>query len=991
MTVRAADRDTVAVIGFAGRFPQADSVSRLWDALLQGRELISHYDRDQLAALGAPETVLGDEQFVGAFGALDDIEYFDAGLFGYSRREAELTDPQQRLLLECASHALDDAGYGGFHGDCAVFASTGVSGYLLRHVLGNDAQWAGADQLQLMLGNEKDHASTRIAYKLDLTGPAMTVQTACSSSLVAVHLATQSVLNGECDLALAGAATVQLPDVPGYRFSKHGIFSPDGHCRPFDASAHGTVPANGVAMVVLKRTDRAIADGDTVHAVIRGSALNNDGARKMGYSAPSHEGQVSVISAALRAADVDPATIGYVEAHGTGTEVGDVIELAALTEAYRRHTDTSGYCRIGSLKGNAGHLDAAAGVSSLIKTVLAVRDGVIPASINCDVPHPGFDWANSPFTVNTETSPWEAATGPRRAAVSGFGMGGTNAHVIVEQAPEQARRQAPHAAATPRLVPVSGHTQEAVEALSGDLAHCLAEGAVDVGDMAYTLAHGRSTRRWRSAVTGSTSEEIAERLRSRRPRLVPKKAALTMLFPGQGQHCAGMAAALYEAFDTFREVFDECTKAAEPLAGPTLRETLLGTADPRTAEAAMASTRFAQPALFIVEYALARQLRSWGLHPRYLIGHSIGEFAAACLAEVMSPQDAVALVCARGRLMDATAPAGMLAVRAPEAACEPLLPPTLTIAAVNGPNAVVVAGADDDLDSFAAKLTRQGITTRRLSVERAFHSRFMDPVLDEFREIARGFPYRRPRLRVISTLTGAPVREYSADYWVRQLRQRVRFADAAAQAVAAQNPVLLEVGPGAALTGAVQSFAADAHPTAVLAMPQRGRQHEAPTALLDAAGVLWESGVDLDLGALSTAPGRRVPLPAYPFSRERYWLDAGPCLPQPSDPEPPRPADAGPKAPVPKAPVPQAPVPQADREDPDVLARVVGIWQRLLGAGDLGPDSDFFELGGDSLTAVRLLAALNRDLGVTLDLADVLEERTIARQTSAIRQRLAQS
>ncbi|RAG85117.1 polyketide synthase type I [Streptacidiphilus pinicola] len=978
MTVRADGHDSVAVIGFAGRFPQADSVPRLWDALLQGRELITHYDRDQLAALGAPEAVLGDEQFVGAFGALDDIESFDADLFGYSRREAELTDPQQRLLLECAWHALDDAGYGGFHGDCAVFASTSVSGYLLRHVLGNAAEWAGADQLQLVLGNEKDHASTRIAYKLDLTGPALTVQTACSSSLVAVHLATQSILNGECDLALAGAATVQLPEVPGYQFSKHGIFSPDGHCRPFDESAHGTVPANGVAMVVLKRTDRAIADGDTVHAVIRGSALNNDGARKMGYSAPSHDGQVAVISAALRAADVDPATIGYVEAHGTGTEVGDVIELAALTEAYRRHTDASGYCKIGSLKGNAGHLDAAAGVSSLIKTVLAVREGVIPASINCDVPHPGFDWANSPFTVNTESSPWEAATGPRRAAVSGFGMGGTNVHVIVEQAPESASRPEPRAAGGPRLVPVSGHTQEAVEALSADLAGRLEEGTVDAGDMAHTLAHGRRTLRWRSAVTGSTSAEIAERLRGSRPRLVPKKAALTMLFPGQGQHYPGMAANLYEAFDTFREVFDECTKAADPLAGPTLRETLLGTADPGVAEAAMASTRFAQPALFIVEYALARQLRSWGVHPRYLVGHSIGEFAAACLAEVMSPQDAVALVCARGRLMDATTRAGMLAVRTSEAACEALLPPTLTIAAVNGPSAVVVAGADDDLDSFAADLARQGITTRRLSVERAFHSPFMDPVLDEFREIAEGFRYRKPRLRVISTLTGAPVREYSADYWVRQLRQRVRFAEAAAHAVAAQNPVLLEVGPGAALTGAVQSFATDARPSAVLTMPQPGRQHEAPTALLEAAGVLWESGVDLDLGALGAAPGRRVPLPAYPFSRERHWLDARPSVPQPAVPEPTRAADEGPKAPA----------PQADRHEPDVLGRVVQIWQRLLGAGDLGPDSDFFELGGDSLTAVRLLAALNRDLGVTLDLTDVLEERTIARQATAIRQLL---
>jgi phthiocerol/phenolphthiocerol synthesis type-I polyketide synthase E len=973
--------ETVAVIGFAGRFPRAASVPQLWDALLDGRELITHYDREQLAALGVPAELCDDDHYIGAFGALDGIEYFDAEMFGYSPREAELTDPQQRLVLETAWHALDDAGYGGFRGDCAVFAGTGVNGYLLRHILGNPAEWSSADQLQLVLGNEKDHVSTRVAYKLGLTGPAITVQTACSTSLVAVHLAAQALLNGECGLALAGGVSVQLSEYPGYQYSKQGIFSPDGHCRPFDKDAHGTVPANGVAMVVLKRTEQALADGDTVHAVIRGSAINNDGARKMGYSAPSHEGQVEVVSAALRAAGIDAATIGYVEAHGTGTEVGDDIELAALTEAFRRHTDASEYCRIGSLKGNTGHLDAAAGVSALIKTVLAVREGVIPPSINCDVPHPDYDWANTPFTVNTKVSAWSVQAGPRRAGVSALGMGGTNVHVIVEQAPERVPDPAPapgtHAESSPRLIPVSGHTQQAVDTLAGELATCLQTGSVDSRDMARTLAVGRAALRWRSAVVGSGGEEIGSRLRAHRPRQTPKKAALAMLFPGQGQHYPGMAAYLYESFDTFREVFDACTASAGPMTGPGFRGVLLGTADPLAARAMMASTRYAQPALFIIEYALARQLQTWGVRPRYLVGHSVGEFAAACVAGVMDSDDAIRLVCARGRLMESTAEAGMLAVRASEAAVDGLIPYSLAVAAVNGPEAIVVAGPADQLDSFAAVLGKRGIATRRLAVERAFHSRTMDPILDEFYEIAAGLRYRKPRIQVISTLTGSGVGEYSAHYWARQLRQQVRFSDAASRLLAASDPVLLEVGPGAALIGAAQTLAAGAGVIAAPTMPEQNRQHEAPTALLEAVGLLWEAGIDVDLGAVCGDAGRRVPLPAYPFSRERHWLAATPSARGP-EAEPERAPDAGVEA---------AAEPRHSGIE-EVTGVVTEIWRRLLGSTGIGPDSDFFEMGGDSLTAVRLIAAINRETGVLLDLADILDDSTIGRQAAAVHRML---
>ncbi|MEV6328795.1 beta-ketoacyl synthase N-terminal-like domain-containing protein [Streptomyces sp. NPDC051909] len=976
----AAGRPTrsIAVIGLAGRFPGAAGAAELWDNLVAGRESLTRLTDERLAAAGVPLADRSSPDYVPVRGLLDGVELFDSELFGYSAREAELTDPQQRLLLECAWEALEDAGHGGFDGRGGVFAGTGVNGYLLRHVLSGPRGQDPSELLQVVIGNEKDHAATRIAYKLGLSGPALTVQTACSTSLVAVHLAAQSLLNGECDLALAGGASVQLPQESGYLHTRHGILSPDGHCRPFDRDAHGTVVGSGVGLVVLKRLDEALADGDRVHAVILGSAINNDGARKIGYTAPSTAGQTEVVRAALRTARVDPATIGYVEAHGTGTELGDGIEVAALTEAYRDSTAESGYCALGSVKANVGHLDAAAGVTGLIKAVLAVREGVIPPSINCAQPNPQIDWEDSPFFVNTALRPWPAGSTPRRAGVSAFGVGGTNAHVVLEQAP--AAEPAPEAPAGPHLMIASAHTEKALRTRAETLAaHVRPAGATPVADVCHTLRTGRAVLPWRTFAVATESAELGDRLARSLPRRAARGVNLGFLFPGQGSQYPDMAAGLYRALPTFREVFDECAELLAAESGVHLRPLLLEAGDDAESAARLRRTALAQPAVFVTEYALARQLGEWGLRPRTMLGHSIGEYAAACLAGAVGLPDALRLVAVRGRLMDALPVGRMLAVLAAEETVAPLLRGDVSVAAVNGPQAVVVAGPPEAVDELAAELAARGVTARPLQVSHAFHTAMMDPVLADFRREASTVAYRRPRTRILSNLTGAVVREYSADYWTEHLRRPVRFADGLGRMLAAANPFLLEVGPGRALTSLVRAQGGAVDLDCVPTMPRSGERGLAHETLLTAVGEAWAAGAEVDWQAFGPSRRRRVPLPAYPFQRRRHWLDSS--VPQ---------ADARTEMPA-QPPAEQHTVGRPADEPPagsgaeaGLEASVRAVWQRLLGNVPVLPDSDFFVLGGDSLLSVRLIGILHREHEVEMSLQDVLDHPTFASQVEHV-------
>lgn len=874
----------IAIVGMAGRFPGADDVDALWRNVRDGIESVVAFDDDTLRARGVPQATLDDPAYVRAAVPFDGADRFDAAFFGYSPREAEQLDPQQRLFLECAWHALEHAGYDAQRLSCpvGVYAGAGANLYLMRHLLPRRSLGAGiAELIGLLNGNAADALSTRVAYKLNLRGPAVTVQTACSTSLAAVHTACQALLAHECDLALAGGVWLNLLQGQGYLHQPGAILSPDGHCRAFDAAAGGTVLGSGAGLVVLKRLDEAMRDGDTIHAVIRGSAANNDGSDKVGYTAPSVGGQAEVIRAAQAIAGVPADSIGYVEAHGTGTTLGDPIEIAALTQAFRAGTARRGYCAIGSLKTNIGHLDAAAGVAGLIKTVLALRHRTLPPSLNFVTPNPAIDFVGSPFYVNTEARPWPDGDTPRRAGVSAFGMGGTNVHVVLEEAPPVTVRAADTADA--HLLLLSARSEAALLAQAQSLAAHLTPD-MPLADVAGTLRAGRARFGHRAAVVARDAAQAAELLAARfapdfaSGKQLAETPTVAFLFPGQGAQHVGMTRALYTREPVFREVVDACCETLVPHTGLDLR-TLIWPEPGAEADAAaqLAQTAITQPALFVIEYALAKLWMHHGIRPDAMLGHSVGEYVAACLAGVFALEDALALVALRGRLMQATAPGAMLAVPLPRDELGPWLADGCDLAAVNAPDLCVLSGAAQAIARAERELSARGVAVRHLHVSHAFHSALMTPVLGEFEAALRRLTLRAPALPFISNVTGTWItaeEARSADYWVRHLRGTVRFADGLATLLAHPHRIPLEVGPGDTLSALARRHPlAGARPVlASQAHPARPELHAGQ--FLRCIGQLWMAGVDIG-NAGAPAAWRRVPLPGYPFERESYWIAAG--------------------------------------------------------------------------------------------------------------------
>jgi acyl transferase domain-containing protein len=886
MTMKETTSDDIAIIGINGRFPGAANVDEFWSNLVAGVESISHFSDEELAASGLDVAAIRkDPTLVPARGILKDPELFDAGFFGMNAKQAEITDPQQRVFLEAAWEALENAGYdpARVEGPIGVYAGSAESTYSLNNLRSRPDVIDLVGDRVISLGNEKDYLATWVAYKLNLKGPAISVNTACSTSLVAVCQACQSLSSYQCDMALAGGVWISFPQRRAVQFQEGGIFSPDGHCRTFDAGAQGTVSSEGLAIVVLKRLDEAMADGDHIYAVIKGCGLNNDGDAKVGFTAPSVEGQAEAIATALAEADFEPDTVSYIECHGTATPIGDPIEIAALTEAYRMGTDEKNFCALGAVKSNIGHTGSAAGATGLIKTTLALKNRLLPPTLHFTRHNPKIDFEDSPFFVNATLRPWEDVPLPRRAGVSSFGLGGTNAHVVLEEAPEPT----PSSPSRPwQLLVLSAKSPAALEGNTDRLIEFFkANPDLNLADAAFTLQQGRQVFEHRQIVAVSDIDDAIRTLEARDAKRIFKHhtdadpPSVVFMFTGQGAQYVNMGADLYSSEVIFKEQIDKCSKLLLPGLGLDLRDVLYPSPDKaKETEELLTQTRITQPALFAFEYALATLWMSWGVKPSALIGHSIGEYVAACLSGVFSLEDALSLVVQRGKLMQSMPHGIMLAVSLPEEDLLKILPTTLSLATLNGPTQCVVSGPAAEIEAFAAALTEMRHASTVLHTSHAFHSAMMDPILQPFADCVSRVKRGQPKIPFISNLTGTWITPRDAadpQYWARHLRNAVRFADGVKELLKSGDSILLEVGPGTTLTSLAR---VQQQPGRVILPSSRHvrEQRNDAAALLTALGQLWLHGVQVDwAGFYAQETRRRIPLPTYAFQRQKYWIEPG--------------------------------------------------------------------------------------------------------------------
>lgn len=875
----------IAVIGMGCRFPGAANPSAFWRNLIEGRECITFFSREELIAAGHDAAQLDIPSYVRARGVLEDIEKFDAHLFDMTPSEAAMTDPQHRLFLECAWEAMEDGGYDGSRigVPIGVYGGCGANSYLRDHVLPSGQKGDLAGLYQMMQANGNDFLATKTAYKLNLTGPAITVQTACSTSLVAVHCACQAIINGECDMALAGGVSIFLPQKSGYLYQEGMILSVDGHCRAFDASASGTVMGSGAGVVLLKRLEEAVHDRDFIYGIIKGGAVNNDGAAKIGFAAPGVEGQIKVIREAMAVAGVSPAAIGYVETHGTATSMGDPVEIAALTRAFATEAGNGRTCFIGSVKTNIGHCDAASGVAGLVKTLLCLQHGMIAPSLHFTRPNPAIDFGSSPFQVCTRPMRWEDNGGPRLAGVSSFGMGGTNAHLIVQEAP--ARRKLASRRGY-RLIPFSGKNPDAVSRSAQRLAaHIAASPEDDLADIAFTLQNGRRELNHRSFfVCGSRAEAETVLAASKTNTTKPCNSldgktspVVTFMFPGQGSQFAGMGRELYTKEPVFRDAVDRCAEILAPILGCDPRKYLLQ--DDASLNRELLQTSVAQPVLLSVEYGYAALLASWGIVPQSVIGHSLGEYAAACVAGIFTLPDVLKLVAARGALMQRQPQGTMVAVRLAEEEIGSFLGDDIALAAANG-SSCTLSGPDDAMRKLVETFVAMDIAHAVLQTSHAFHSSMFESAVDQFAAIVATVSRHVPRIPLISNLTGQPMTDSEATdpgYWGQHLRQTVRFGAGLAALLTEPNRLLVEVGPGRTLSGlALQSRSRKRTQQVVTTGNDMRDGSGADRAILHAVGQMWTLGVAVDWRKMAGEDQpRRVPLPTYPFMREKYWLDVG--------------------------------------------------------------------------------------------------------------------
>ncbi|HYP13362.1 MAG TPA: type I polyketide synthase, partial [Bryobacteraceae bacterium] len=800
----------IAVVGMAGRFPGARDIDQFWRNLRDGVESIVPLDEETLRAAGVPDELLKHPRYVRAAAVLDDMDMVDAGFFGLSPKDASIMDPQHRHFLECCWEAFEHSGYNpeSYPGAVGVFGGCGMNSYFMFNLLTNP-QLVHSVGLFLLrhTGNDKDFLATRVSYTYNLKGPSVSIQTACSTSLVAIHTACQSLLNGECDMALAGGVTIEIPHGRGYLYEEGEILSVDGHCRSFDAESTGTVFGSGVGVVVLKRAEDAVRDGDTIHAIIRGSAINNDGSSKVGYLAPSVDGQAAAVAEALTLAGVEPDTVTYVATHGTATRVGDPIEVAALNQAFGIETDKP-FCALTSVKSNIGHLDTAAGVASFIAAVQAIKHAQIPPSLHFKTPNPLIDFNRSPFFVNHQLREWNTGDMPRRAGVSSLGVGGTNAHIILQQAPAQAESLPGRSL---NLFPLSARSEAVLNTLTDRFAcHLSSLKQSQFSDAAYTAQVGRKAFRHRRCIVAADSTDFHSAWNTREANRVISDVAETsqpsvvFLFAGGGAQHPGMGAALYRAEPVYRAAVDSCLAALRQYCNHDIRSVLFPSeADGKTAAATMERPSIGLPALFITEYALARLWMSWGIKPDAMVAHSAGAYAQACIAGVMTPEEALWVVYERGRLFETLPEGAMLSVPLSEQELSPLLGSDLSIAAVNSPGLCVASGNVKAINALEQTLKSQEVECQRIKIQVAAHSEMVAGILDDFRRAFAKVRLQPPSIPFVSDLTGTWITANEAqdpDYWVMHLRSTVRFSEAISCVLAEPNRIFLEAGPGRTLT-----------------------------------------------------------------------------------------------------------------------------------------------------------------------------------------------
>ncbi|MCU0288681.1 MAG: acyltransferase domain-containing protein [Acidobacteria bacterium] len=990
----------IAVIGMAGRFPGAKNISEFWENLKNGVESISFFTDRELEAEGIEPELLNNPDFVKAKGVMADIELFDADFFNFTPLEAEMMDPQLRIFHECSWEALEDAGYNpdNYDGLIGVYAGNAVNHYWVAKAI-FDKKYSLYGGLKMNLLNI--HFSTHVSYALNLKGPSLTTQTACSTSLVTIHTACMALLSGECHIALAGGISIMPPQKGGYWYQKGMISSPDGHCRAFDARAAGAVPGDGVGVVVLKMLQPAIDDRDYIYALVKGSAINNDGRRKVGYTAPSINGQAEVIKAALLTAGVEPGSISYIEAHGTGTELGDPVEIEALRMVFQKNQEKS--IPIGSVKTNVGHLNSAAGVTGFIKTVLALKYQLIPPSLHFETPNPKLDIDHSPFFVNTILRPWENKKYPRRAGVSSFGLGGTNAHVVLEEYSVASGGQEPFCKKVRRfglpktfnyLILLSARTPAALEKHTRNMVTYFEKNpGVNLDDVVYTLQKRRKAFQHRKMIVCSTTQEAIEVLATPNKKVKTyfarqDRPPVIFMFSGQGAQYPNMGLDLYEKIPAFRAEMDHCFKILNRPEKEHRSYQSYGTYIPND-----------QAAVFIFGYALAKMLLKWGITPRAMIGYSLGEYIAACIAGVFSLEDALKLIVTRGKLMNQTPVGAMLSVPLLETELEPLLSayPGLSLAIVNGPTCIV-SGTDEAINHFENDMKQKRLLCIRINISQAAHSNLMQEIKEQLIAEISKITLKKPVIPYISNVTGDWITVEQATnprYWGEQLCAAVRFSNGIQELLKEKNSLFVEVGPGRMLGTIVRQHPDKNDSHQIMNLVKHPQEKAADDYfLLNKIGQLWLYGVNIDWNqyyADHAEKRNHVPLPTYPFERRRYWIEADPhrITGQNSTP----PGDS-PKTPLPVHTAQPNPVEIKDidyeyRAPRDEVEETITIaWQELLGFERIGIDDNFFELNGDSVTATQVISRLQQLYPIEISLQSFFEEPTVAHLAGIIKELL---